>query len=275
LNGATAVTADYVRVEGRDVNLRLRPNALIGPGQRLLAGIPISPNNRNFRVAVSKGRSEYNALILALRRRMSSGFDLTASYTLAESLSDAGTASDEIAGDLLQDVRDPFAEVQLAPSGRTDSRHNVTVSAVIKAPWDITVAPVIFYRSALPVHTFRGIDANGDGANNDRTPVAYRYTGLTETGVARFEEDGPCATVNCSRRAPFSQVNMRISKGFRMARARIEAIAEVFNLFNARNPALSLTQNASATNFMQPAAYAGDTNQPEQRVGQVGFRITF
>jgi hypothetical protein len=26
---------------------------------------------------------------------------------------------------------------------------------------------------------------------------------------------------------------------------------------------------------MQPTAFAGDFQQPEQRVGQVGFRITF
>jgi hypothetical protein len=27
--------------------------------------------------------------------------------------------------------------------------------------------------------------------------------------------------------------------------------------------------------FMQPTAFAGDVQQPEQRVGQIGFRITF
>jgi hypothetical protein len=275
LNRATAVTADYVKVEGRDLNLRLRPNALIGPGQRLLAGIPISPASRNFRTAISKGRSDYDALILALRRRMSSGFDLTASYTLQESLSDVGSASDELVADLLQDVRDPFAAVQLGPSTRTDSRHNVTISAVVHAPWDIYVAPIVMYRSALPTHTFQSTDVNADGLVNDKTPVAYRYTGMNDAGVARFEQDGPCATVNCSRRAPFSQVNLRVSKGFALGHARIEAIGEVFNMFNAKNPSLALTQNTSAPTFMQPAFYAGDVGQPEQRVGQVGFRLTF
>jgi hypothetical protein len=27
--------------------------------------------------------------------------------------------------------------------------------------------------------------------------------------------------------------------------------------------------------FMQPVAYAGDFQQPEQRVGQIGFRFSF
>jgi hypothetical protein len=283
LNASTAVTADYVSVQGFDLNMRLRPNATIGAGQRLFSGIAISPPNRNFRTAVSKGRSEYDALILAVRRRMSQGFDLMASYTASESLSDIGTAPDEVAADLLQDVRDPFADVQLGPSSRTDSRHQVTVSAVITAPWDVTIAPVAFYRSALPVHTIVGYDTNGDGANVDKTPLAYRYTGLNGT-VATYEESGTCATVNCSRRAPFSQVNLRVSKAFRAGPARIEAIAEVFNLFNATNPFLLTTQQrftGTAANpvanagFMQPFAYAGDVGQPEQRVGQLGFRVTF
>jgi hypothetical protein len=207
---------------------------------------------------------------------MSAGLDLTASYTLSESLSDVGSASDEIAADLLQEVRDPFSPVQLAPSTRTDSRHQVTITAIVKAPWDISIAPIVFYRSALPTHTFQGIDANGDGANNDKTAERYVYTGINDAGVATFTTDGTCETVNCSRRAPFSQVNLRVSRGFKVANARIEAIAEVFNLFNAKNPFLSVTQNrTNSTLFMQPSAYAGDVGQAEQRVGQLGFRVTF
>jgi hypothetical protein len=55
----------------------------------------------------------------------------------------------------------------------------------------------------------------------------------------------------------------------------------VFNLFNAKNPFLPLASNrlnaagAPLPSFMQPTAYAGDIQQPEQRVGQVGFRLTF
>jgi hypothetical protein len=94
---------------------------------------------------------------------------------------------------------------------------------------------------------------------------------------------GPCETVNCSRRVPFSQLNLRLSKAFRLrGTTRVEAIAEVFNLFNAKNPALPITsQRVNATtgaqqaSFMQPVAYAGDFQQPEQRIGQVGFRISF
>jgi hypothetical protein len=73
-----------------------------------------------------------------------------------------------------------------------------------------------------------------------------------------------------------------VSRGFTLGGSvRLEAIAEVFNLLNNTNPFIPLTtQRVSAagvplSSFMQPTAYAGDFQQPEQRVGQLGFRLTF
>jgi hypothetical protein len=281
IDPTTAIYVDYVRVDGRDLNLRLRPNTLVG-GRRFLADLTIQPNAIGFRTALSKGQSRYDALITSLQRRLSGRLDLNASYTLAKATSDVGSAYDEIVQNLIQDVTAPFASVQDGPSTRTDARHRVTLSAVIGAPWSFRVAPIFFYRSALPVHSFEGRDLNADGNVNDITANAYRYTGLNDAGVATFEDAGACETVNCSRRAPFSQLNLRISRGFALWRAsRVEAIAEIFNLFNAKNPSLPLTTQrvssagAPLSSFMQPTAFAGDVQQPEQRVGQIGFRLTF
>ena len=281
LDSATAVTIDYVRVDGRNLNLRLRPNTVVN-GQRFLGDLPIQPNSISFRTALSKGTSRYDALVAGVRRRLSGRLDLNASYTLAKATSDVGTAYDEIVQNLVQDVTAPFAPVQEAPSTRTDARHRITVSASVEAPLGLRISPIFFYRSALPTHSFEGLDLNGDRNLNDKTATAYRFTGLGESGAATFEEAGPCETVNCSRRASFSQLNLRVSRSFALWRtARVEAIAEVFNLFNAKNPSLPLktrrvsSTGASLSSFMQPTAYAGDVQQPEQRVGQVGFRLTF
>jgi hypothetical protein len=98
--------------------------------------------------------------------------------------------------------------------------------------------------------------------------------------------------VNCGRGAALSQFNLRLSKVFRLPHGmNIEAIGEVFNLFNAINPSWGRTGvgavSASAfytgtaavhvpnTVFMKPTFYSGDTGEPEQRVGQIGFRFTF
>ena len=280
-DASTIVSADYVRVDGRDLNMRVRPNVFVVAPQRFLDGVGISPRSSTFRTALSKGSSRYDGLILAIRRRLSQGVDASASYTAAKATSDVGTAYDEVAQNLIQDINDPFGPVQQGPSARTDSRHLVSISGIVRAPGSVSVAGVFQYRSALPVHTFEGRDLNGDGMLNDRTAMQYRYTGLGADNRATFEEGGACETVNCSRRAGFSQLNLRVSRAFSLGGGvRIEAIGELFNLFNAINPSLTLTQrrleggvpNAS---FMQPVAYAGDVGQPEQRVGQVGFRLTF
>ena len=265
---ATVASVDYVRVDGRDLNMRVRPNVLVN-GQRYLAGIGVRPNTSSFRTALSTGSSRYDGLILAVRRRMTAGLDLTASYTLARATSDVGTAYDELNQNLIQDITDPLGPVQQAPSARTDSRHNVSVSAVARAPFAVDLAAIFYYRSALPVHTMTGRDENADGNPNDRTALAYRYTG------SAFEAMGPCETVNCSRGAAFSQLNLRVSRAFSVAGVRIEPIAEVFNVFNAKNPYLGLSQQQTSAVFMIPTIYAGDVNQPEQRVGQIGFRVSF
>jgi hypothetical protein len=281
IDPTTSVSVDYVRVDGRDLNLRLRPNTLVD-GRRFLAGLAIQPNAIGFRTALSKGRSGYNALLASVQRRLSGRLDLNASYTLAKATSDVGSAYDEIVQNLIQDVTAPFAAVQNGPSTRTDARHRVTLTAVVEALWGLRVAPIFFYSSALPVHSSEGRDLNADGNVNDITATAYRYTGVNDAGVASFKEMGACKTVNCSRRAPFSQVNLRVSRGFALwGASRVEAIGEIFNLFNAKNPFIPLTtQRVSAagvplTSFMQPTAFAGDFQQPEQRVGQIGFRLTF
>jgi outer membrane receptor protein involved in Fe transport len=291
LNQSTSISVDYVRVEGHDINMRMRPNVDTDPSPtstvRYLAGVGVTPNTSSFRTAISRGRSQYDALIFNVRRRMTKGLDVDASYTLSSAKSDVGTATDELTQNLLQNIADPFSPFQLGPTTRTDSRHRVTVSAIAQLPYEFRVAAIAWYQSALPVTTLEGVDLNADGVNNDHTPIAYRFTGLNADGTSSFEEAGTCATVNCSRRAPFSQIDLRISRSFRLfGSARIEGFAEVFNLFNATNPSIPAsttrmgitppaTSPAQLATFMQPTAYAGDAGQRQQRVGQLGIRLTF
>jgi hypothetical protein len=278
LNTSTAITADYVHIDGRDLNIRFRYNYRDpATGLRRLSDLSIRPNTQAFRLAIDGGESTYDALILGIRRRMTRGFDFTASYTLASATSNIGAASDELDANYVQDVTNPFADVQQGPSGRTDARHRVSASAVIQAPWGFQVSPIFLFRTALPVFTFEGVDLNGDSNNNDLTAMAYQYA---DEGTAP-KEIGACKTANCSRGHYFTQTNLRISKSFALGgNARIEGIAEIFNLFNNRNPAFPQTSQRLANGaqrpaFMQPTAFAGDFQQPEQRVGQIGFRFSF
>jgi hypothetical protein len=272
---STVVTADVVWNEGHDLNTRPRINTrpLGQPtGPRRLAFLGLNPNAAGTRAASSYGSSEYKALIIGFKRRMYQGFDLTASYTLQEAKSTIGTAGDELNANNLQDATLLYDDPRVnGPTSRTDARHSGSFAAVVNAPWGIVVAPIFIYRSALPVSITRGVDANGNGENNDLPLKAYAFDGVGNPP----KEIGDCETWNCGRGAGRTQFNLRLSKAFGLGgSARLEAIAEIFNLFNAKNPSAFVT-NQSSSRFMQPNEYSGDFQNPEQRVGQIGFRFSF
>jgi hypothetical protein len=288
LSANTVVTADYVHIEGRNLNVRPRLNTLQN-GVRRFADIAFSPNSSATRAAISRGKSEYDGLILGLRRRLSGGVDFTGSYTLSRGRSTIGTAGDELDTRYVLDATNPFDDPRmLGPNRRTDARHRVTASATLQLPLAFRVAPIFIYRSALPVYLGEGVDLNADGELNDLPARAVAFDGFDANGVARFKDIGPCETINCGRGAAFSQMNLRVSRNFRIgARMNLEAIGEIFNLFNATNPAnfertisnvvqtVRLVGGAANPNYMQPSRFAGDFQQPEQRVGQIGFRFSF
>ena len=276
LRPSTVLTVDFVRADGRDLNVRPRINTgEVGggaTGTRRLAFLGVSPAAIGTRPAISAGESKYTALITGVKRRMLNNLDFTVTYTLAEAKSQIGTASDELNANLLQDAALLYDDPRIyGPTSRTDARHQGTLAMV----WllkGFTIAPTYFYRSPLPVQTITGVDTNLNRENNDLPERAYKFT---DVGQAP-EDIGACETWNCSRGAWRTQMNLRVSRGFSLGgSARIEAIGEVFNLLNAKNPNFTIVNNQLSAQFMQPDAFAGDFQQPEQRVGQIGFRFTF
>ncbi|MEX2662219.1 MAG: TonB-dependent receptor [Vicinamibacterales bacterium] len=276
----TVFDVDYIHSEGRDLGWRIALNQRNpGSSSRQFADIPFSP--ANITIDISDGKSKYDGINLGVRRRMSRGLQFSAWYSLSKATSTTGNASDELNIQNIQNHLDPYADVQIGPSGRTDARHKTTISVVWQAPFGFTVSPIYRFRSALPVNITQGRDLNGNGVNNDLSDTAYAFDGLNDDGTVNIKELGPCETINCGRGASQSQMNLRISKGFRLfGTARVEAIGEIFNVFNARNPnvfsgARFLATGAPNPNFLRPREYAGDFQNPEQRVGQIGFRFTF
>jgi hypothetical protein len=278
---------------GRDLNYKPRLNQLIPntPINRISALLtsPLSPNNSMDRPALSRGKSKYNALIFSGRRRFSKGFDFAASYTLSQALSTIGNASDELNTANIQDANNPFDNpVQLGPNVTTDARHRINLSAVVQLPYGVQVAPFLLYRSALPIFLVDGHDLNKDGDATDIPANAYAVASTDPvTGKSTLKILGPCETVNCGRGWPQSQMNLRISKVFAVGHTRVEAIGEVFNLFNAINPSnivggtsanrtvYNAKTGALITTLLQPTSFSGDSQRPEQRVGQIGLRFSF
>jgi hypothetical protein len=271
----TAFTVDFVRADGRDLNVRPRINTrpLGTPSSvpRRLAFLNLNPNAIGTRPGISAGRSDYTALIFGLKRRMIRNIDYTVTYTLAKAMSTIGTAADELNANNLQNAEllydDPAA---LGPTSRTDARHQGSMAAVFIAK-GFTISPIFFYRSPLPVSVTAGSDLNLNSENNDLPARAVQFDGVGNPP----KDIGACETWNCARGAWRTQLNLRVSRAFHLGdRPRIEVIGEIFNLMNAKNPATFVT-NATSARYMQPNEFSGDFQNPEQRVGQIGFRFSF
>ena len=253
----------------------------------MLLPTPLSPNVTGNRPALSVGRSEYDALILGLHRRLSKGVEFIAGYTLARALSNIGVGVDQLNTANIQDPNNPWdAPVQFGPTVDTDARHRISISGSVTFPGGVRIAPVYLWRSALPVALIDGRDLNLDGDATEIPTTAYAVDSFNrDTGVVTVKQLGSCTTVNCGRGMPQQQMNMRVSKIFHLTgRANLDVIGEVFNLFNNANPGgfrprVTIPSGASAgrpdPTLLQPTSYSGDFRRPEQRVGQVGVRFSF
>jgi hypothetical protein len=282
LDSATVFNADYVHIDGKKLNIRPRLNTRPNGGPRRLADLPLSPNNLNLRPAISRGKSQYDAMILSVRRRMYKGLDFTGSYTLGKALSNIGASSDALDASLIQDATNPFDDPRVfGPNNLTDARHRITLSAIWLAPAKIQVAPIYIFRTALPVSVSQGLDLNNDFTNNEIPDRAFAYN---PDNPSQPKDIGVCETFNCARGYRFQQLNLRVSRAFQVRGSmRVEAIGEVFNLFNNENPGGFVTRRFNGTitapvpnaTFMQPTTFAGDFRQPEQRIGQLGVRFSF
>jgi len=292
LSSNTIVNVDYVNSLGRDLNYKPRLNQLI-PGTTIrqisaLLSSPLNPNNSADRPVLSNGQSQYNGLTVSARRRLSKGVDLSASYTLSRSLSTIGNASDELNTANIQNPSNPFNNpAQMGPDVLTDARHRVNLSAIAQLPFGVQVAPFFLYRSALPIYIIDGRDLNQTGDITEIPAEAFAVASTNAaTGKATLQAIGPCTTVNCGRGWPQSQLNLRVSRAFRVGHANVEAIGEVFNVFNAINPSNIvagtsvnrsefLASGAPNPSFLQPVSFSGDAQRPEQRIGQIGLRLSF
>ena len=91
---------------------------------------------------------------------------------LSKGVSTIGNSSDELNTANIQDGNNPFDNpVQLGPNVATDARHRINISAVVRLPYGVQVAPFFLYRSALPIFLVDGLDLNGDG---DRIDIPNR-----------------------------------------------------------------------------------------------------
>ena len=269
-----AVSVDYSHIGYRDLPYRMKFNITDQPG-----GAARFPDlSGGDRIWVGGGYANYNGGNLGFNARLSDKLRLQGFYTLSKITGNVLGGADEfrLTSALFQpdlgggnyggrkDVSinplDPNCHSVCDGPLNTDARHKVTFGATYSAPYGVVVSGVFRYRSAQPYLVFDGRDLNGDGYNLDLAPGT---------------------TLNQGRGHSFEQTDLSVSRDFMLGGGvGIELTAQLFNLFNAKNPDhFHGRQNDSAGNplptFGQPTVYAGDAGQGEQRLLQFAARVHF
>jgi Carboxypeptidase regulatory-like domain/TonB dependent receptor-like, beta-barrel len=268
LSASSALDVDYVHVAVRDQYVRFKFNGFApGTTTRILPNFGKGP-----RLYAPLGFADYDGVSFTYRQRMSNKLQFQGGYTFSKVEGNTLPGSDEfIIGApaqcshcALDFTQGPKDDPRMKGPLNTDARHRVVLAGIYDLPYEIRLSGFFRANSGKPFNGFVTADLNGDGMNYDTTDPH----------------------VNDHRGSSFSQLDMRVSKIFRIKNTvNIEGIFEVFNLFNATNPnglnanirGQQVVQNLDSTDpaFGTPLAFAGDPGQAEQRLAQFGFRISF
>ncbi|MEJ7617541.1 MAG: hypothetical protein WKF30_11395, partial [Pyrinomonadaceae bacterium] len=189
-----------------------------------------------IRSTESSARSLYRGVTFSLNKRFSNRFQAQANYVLAYDYADD------------DNERDPFSfryadvnnfQPEYNYSDR-DQRHRANIFAVFNAPYGINVSPIFQARSAQPT----SLPGRGPGTTIKRN-------------TERLEN-------------AFTSFDLRLSKVFRFGeRVQLEAIGEIFNIFNSRN----LRSLPRALTFNFDGTVVSGFGEPRQ--AQLGARLRF
>jgi len=257
-----ALSADYVNSKGRKLIRIVEKNPTLPP-----AFNRADPTRGFVRELQSTGYSNYQAVWFGLTKRFAQRGQVGVSYTLS-----SGKTTNEAENGLYsQDDRTP--DDAYGYNGN-DERHRVVMNGSITLPWDIQLGGVAFIRSGRPVNITLGTDPNRNGATAERpTLVSGAKVGtddmkqLSSFSIPPAGEFGNLPR-NAGRGPSFWQVDMRISKVFKVQRSTIEVLAEAFNLDNHVN------LNNWISN-MRNANFGKSITADIARQVQLGLRIGF
>ena len=261
VNSWLGLNVDAITIDYKDIPYRFRANPRQDANGNAQAGRRF-PQFGNFRMWYGDGKASYDGVNLSARIRTDK-FELQGFYTLSKAEGNVLAGADEfritngshqsdwqaLASNASINSLDPQCGACFGPLD-TDARHRVTLGGSYDGPWGVRFSGMLRYRSATPYTLINAVaaDLNGDGFRNDLAP-----------GVNN---------VNSERGESFSQMDVRVAKTFTFGAVGLEVLAEMFNVFNEENGAVY-------DRFGNTAAFAGDPGQGEQRLIQLGARLTF
>ena len=214
LSSSTMFSADFVRNDGRDPNVRPRINTRpVGqPTAPATPGLPRPAAKRRRHASRSQPgqRASIRRSSWASGAGCPGGSISSASYTLAEAKSTIGTAADELNSINLQEAELLYDDPRVfGPTSRTDARH--TVSATMRLAGAVghhrgAAFPRTARRSRRPLP--RASIATATARTTTCPPKAYAFDGVGNAP----KEIGNCETWNCGRGASRWQMNLKVAE---------------------------------------------------------------
>jgi hypothetical protein len=286
VNPWLGLNVDVSHIDYKDIPFRFRGNP-IDPatgGRRF-------PAFGSFRIWYGNGFAKYNGVNLGGHARLGSWFDLQGFYTYSHATGNVLAGADEFRltdighqGDLGTvrdqsiDPYDPLCNACRGPLN-TDQRHRVTISALYRSDFGVNFSGIFRYHSGTPYTEWAGTDISC-GPSGTVLQCKDGYDFDLVPGVTH---------VNSRTGSSFSQFDLRLAKEFTFfENYGVEVIGEVFNLFNSKNPANfngncvvdtdpthAKFKQCTSSGVGQANTFAGDPGQGEQRLAQLGLRITF
>ena len=187
-------------------------------GRPVYTGRRIDPAYGPILVRASPARSDYLALTTALRRRFGGGVQFQAHYTWSR---DRSNDDNERSGSLtLTDPSDPDYDYGLSIR---DIPHRFVASGIFSLPFAVTASGIFTAQSGSP---FTALDP-AVGFHNHPGFAVGPHGAQTRAVVG-----GELAPVNGERNAAWTNLDLRLTRRFRLGGAEVEALFEVFNLVN-------------------------------------------
>jgi len=242
---------DYLHARGRKIFVARNINPPINLGPR-----PNPAFSDIFRYG-SEGNTWYDGVTVGIQTRLGGPFEMSAYYTYADSEDDY---VDWLTEFQLQNTLNPKEE--RGPSIHIP-KHKATLSAIyttakMDLSWwarDWTVAVIADYLDGRPLNILAGFDRNRNGdLLSDRPEGVSRNSGELEELI---------------------NVDLRVAKGFPIGPVTLEAIFEVFNLFD-RDNVLEVNNVRFLSAALAPnPAFGTPTRVADPRRIQLGARLTF